>query len=173
MHWLGLEFQATYCQGWPTIKIYIDNDLYQDFEFLSDSAKIDVPLDLLPGSHELSIELYGKTNLNTKVENDIILQDQLVALKSMSIDNVILPDVVLYQGIYETKDNKHPKILTWGKNGKYNLQFESPIINWVLDLKLQALENQNWEWSSFNQTKRQLLINDLDTLEKLLVDASK
>ncbi len=174
MNWVSFEFDATYCNAWPKIKFFIDNDLYQDYEFSNDKAVVTLPFDLLPGKHQLWVELYDKTENNTILEHNTVVQDQLVILKKIAIDNVKVPDLVLYRGTYYTNNQKiYPQTVTWGENGKWVLEFETPIINWILDLKLETFtNNKNYMWSSKNLKSSQLFIEELDKLEKLLSDVA-
>ena len=175
MNHLGFHFSATECNGWPKLKFFIDDDLYHDFEFTSESALVELPLDLLPGEHQICIELYEKNHSNTVVSDDTIIKDQLVTLESITVDNVLLPDFVKYQGVYCTGNVNHPQVLTWGQNGTWNLHFEDPIISWVLDLKGQTMADRvndlDWATSTFHPKKLQAVRDDLNILEKILLDA--
>jgi hypothetical protein len=172
MNWLGLRFTATECNGWPSLRFLIDDDLYQDFTFHSSEHQIRLPLDLLDGSHILSIEFYGKTYSNTLVENDVIIKDQLTTLESIMIDDVILPDFVKYSGVYCIGDISIPQALTWGQNGVWELKFDVPIIDWVLDLKFQNFyefsSTDRWATATYHPEKIRLLREGLTELENLL-----
>lgn len=174
MNHLEFHFSATECHGWPKLKFFIDDDLYHDYEFSSASGTVLIPLDLLPGPHQIKIEFYGKTERNTvQIDNEIV-KDQLATLDSITVDNVTIPDFVKYQGLYQVGDVKRPQILTWGQNGFWILQIEYPIIDWILDLKLQTTlshsDNKQWAMSVLHPKKIQSLRDNLQVLEKLLSD---
>lgn len=132
MNSLTLTFNTTFCNGWPRLKFYIDNDLYQEFVADSKSSIINIPIDLLDGSHELVVELWGKTQLNTSVKDGIIVNDQLVTLDSIQVDGVQLPDYFKYSGTFYHGLTPQCPCVTWGQNGKWRWNFTTPIITWVL-----------------------------------------
>jgi len=140
MDYIKLELSATECNGWPKCNFYIDSDLIEDYEFSSSAAEITLPLELLDGDHVLTVELYGKTTKNTKVENNKIIQDQLVTLENIIVNNIKLPDFCKYLGVYSYSDQIIPQGLTWGVNGQWNWEFKMPIIAWILDRKIADQE---------------------------------
>jgi hypothetical protein len=167
MNLMEFNFSATECNGWPKLKFYIDDDLYEDYKFCSDEAKIFLPIELLNGKHLLQIELYGKTQNNTVVDkNNTIIKDQLVILNSIKLDNVQLPEMFLYLGRFTGNPN-FPQ-LTWGVNGFWNWTFETPIIDWAIFVRNNASENINSDLtvtSSFSNEKNTKLLNLLDIME--------
>ena len=174
MNQLVLHFSCTECNGWPKLKFFIDDDLYHDYEFNSTIASVEIPLDLLPGLHQITIELYGKTHHNTSLRGNKIVKDQLVTLEAITVDNVTVPDFVKYRGVYQIDAVKRPQILTWGENGTWMLQFEYPIIDWILNLKMQTTldytDDDQWAMSMFHPKKIQSLRDNLKVLEKILSD---
>jgi hypothetical protein len=168
---LGFKFSATYCNGWPKLRFLVDDDIYHDFEFVGDSAFIELPIDLLDGSHIIDIEYYGKTYDNTVVINDKIIQDQLATLDSIHIDQIKVPDFIKYQGVYTVNETSTPSALTWGQNGVWSLSFEWPIIDWVLEKKLRAFfSDEQWATAVYHPTKTKLLLDNLNRLENILAN---
>lgn len=171
---LVLEFTATCYNGWPKLKFYIDDDLYEDFTFTESKATVKLPLSLVDGEHELVVELYNKTTSNTLVDdNGNIIQDQLVTLDNLYFDNVQLPNFVKYSGIYYFNDQKIPQGLTWGVNGNWKLNFATPLVGWVLEKK-DEFDNARpaglltpLEYSSLKKKK---LMFYLKQIEKILID---
>jgi hypothetical protein len=141
MNSLKLDFEATECNGWPKLRFFIDNDLYQDFEFTKKFDTIELPLDMLDGIHALEIELYGKTYKNTILDNNKIIDDQSVTLKNIWIDNVQILDFVKYKGIYHVKNEMLPQTLTWKQNGSWKLHFEYPINKWIQETQPSIYSN--------------------------------
>jgi len=138
MQFLKLHFLATECNGWPKLRFFIDLDQIEDIFFDSDTSMVSIPLDLLDGSHTLSIELYDKKPNNTIVDQkNNILQDQIVELVDMYVDNIKLPDYFKYFGVYYYHDIPHPQSLVWGINGVWKWEFNSPIWTWLLDKKIE------------------------------------
>lgn len=172
MNLLGFQFNATECNGWPKLKFFIDDDLYHDYEFSASSGIVELPLDLLSGPHEIKIEFYGKTQHNTILADNEIVEDQLVTLELITVDHVTIPDFIKYLGVYQVDDVKRSQILTWGQNGFWTLQIEYPIIDWILNLKMQTIpsytDNKQWTTSVFHPKKIQSLRDNLTVLEKLL-----
>lgn len=169
MNHLKFEFSATECNGWPNLQFFIDDDLYQDYEFLGPTAEVTLPIDLLDGEHLLEIELYGKTFENTKVENDQIIADQLVTLDCMYIDDIQLPDMFKYSGRYEHCPDQIS--LTWGINGKWSFEFATPIVPWAVTCKLNE-ENKYNDYSvitsAHSYEKNNKLLEILDHIEQEL-----
>jgi hypothetical protein len=171
MNQLSFSFTATHCVSWPKLKFYIDDDLYHDFIFTDGAAQIDLPLDLLPGSHEIKIELYDKTYLNTVVQDEVIVQDQLVTLENIWVDGVQLPDFFKYSGKYLTNDLDSIDGLTWGINGHWCWEFEFPIIEWILEEKLVRVDSEFGKRSEvFNQKKRDATLAALEKFRQQLND---
>lgn len=170
MNILTLGFSASFCNGWPKIKIYLDEDLYHDYEFIGDNEAVDIPLDLLDGLHTLKIELYNKSNRNTKVVDSIIVQDQLVTLENIKVDGVTVPQQFLYEGRY-TYNNVEPyQGLTWGINGHWSWDFQTPIINWIIKQKNlnQGVSTDSIISQNYSEEKHQTILEQLDILETKL-----
>jgi hypothetical protein len=172
MNTLSLIFTASFCNGWPKIKVYLDEDLYQDYEFIKYAEIVDIPLDLLDGNHVLKIELYNKTNQNTKIEDGVITQDQLVTLENIKVDGVTIPKELLYKGRYVFNDVEPQQGLTWGINGYWSWNFQTPIIDWIIiqknlneDTQFDSLISQN-----YSEEKHQAILQQLNMLEIKLND---
>ena len=169
MNLLEFNFTASNCNGWPKLKFYIDDDLYQDYEFLDSSATVQLPLEVLDGKHCVSIELYGKTINNTLVQDNVIVMDQLVTLENIKVDNVQLPTYFLYQGRVDNQPDS-PQ-LTWGINGSWRWYFYAPIIDWIIFVKnnnAQTADLNLTVTSSFSNEKNSKLLELLDQIENEL-----
>lgn len=139
-----LKFKATECNGWPKIKILIDLDIIEFYDFTSEFAEVIVPIDLYEGKHSLIVELYGKTSVNTIVDSQgNIIGDQKVELIDMLVDGITLSDFYKWQGVYKFNDQEHPQFLVWGRNGTWQWDFKFPLITWLLDLKIENNEKYN------------------------------
>ena len=144
MNNLKITFSASECNGWPKLRVLIDNDLYEDHLFSSTNESITVPIELLDGRHVLELEIYGKTSVNTKVDREgNIIQDQLIELVDMFIDDVKLPEYFKYIGIYKFNNQTYPQALVWGCNGSWIWEFSTPIITWAIDKKTDNAEKYN------------------------------
>lgn len=171
MNKIELIFKATKCNGWPKLKFYIDLDLIEDYTFTSDEAKIEIPIDLIEGKHTLSVEFYGKTLHQTKVDSDNnIIQDQTVELIDIYVDNILLPNFYKWLGVYEFDDQVHPQALLWGCNGVWKWDMEIPLISWLLEKKIEHNEKYNKPDISYREScmiaeqKIQKLENELKNI---------
>ena len=132
---LTLQLQASECNGWPKIRILIDNDILQEYEFDQETATIDVPLDLIDGDHVLEIERYDKTDNNIVFVDGQILKDQSVTLVDMFFDGVKLPDLFKYDGKFCYNNLELPSVLVWGPNGVWTWKFTTPLLENLIDRK--------------------------------------
>ncbi len=130
---MTLEFTASHCEGWPKIRILIDNDIMHEHEFDQETAKIDIPIDLLDGDHLLEIERYGKTNLNIVFIDGKILQDQSVTLVDMFVDGIKLPEMFKYNSKFCYDNLELPSVLVWGPNGIWAWRFRTPLLQNLID----------------------------------------
>lgn len=144
MNLLTLKLKATECNGWPKLRVLLDLDIIETYEFISEHAEIIIPIDLYNGSHSLIIEIFGKTSKNTIVDSQgHIVNDQLIELTDMIVDDIILPDIYKYQGVYKFNGKEFPQALSWGCNGIWQWDFEIPLITWLLDVKINNDEKFN------------------------------
>ena len=132
---LILHLQATECNGWPKIRILIDNDIIQEYEFDQATATVKIPMDLLDGDHVLQIERYGKTDGNVVFVNGEILQDQMVTLIDMYVDDVKLPEMFKYDSKFCYNNSELPSVLVWGPNGVWTWKFTTPLLENLIDRK--------------------------------------
>jgi len=137
---LKLTFLATEYNGWPKIRICIDNDILQEYDFDQNTGTVDLELDLLDGEHTLEIERYGKTNNNINYIDGQVLADQTVELVDIFVDNVKLPEIYKLQGSFHYDNQILQSTLLWGPNGKYIWRFQTPIIKWLIDKKNSTQE---------------------------------
>lgn len=172
---LYFNFQATEYKGWPRILVYIDDDLYEDHTFDSEIYIMELPADYLDGDHTITVEIVDKTSEHTLVENGVIVADRLVTLDSIYYDGVCLPSFVKYAGRYfiNNQPDYLSPCLTWGLNGRWILEFQAPIIDWVLDRRLDLDQTDFHEnpisASMFNREKNRQVLAKLAEIEKLLM----
>jgi hypothetical protein len=124
MHSLKLTFKAVESNGWPKLLFLINDDLIEDYHFNNELGEVIIPIDLLDGNHILSIELYDKTG------------SQYVELLDMYVDNILLPNMYKWLGIYKFNDQEYPQALRWECNGSWNFNFQTPLVTWMLDVKI-------------------------------------
>lgn len=158
---LTLQLAATECHGWPRIRIVIDNDIIQEYDFDQPTVNLDIPLDLLPGDHVLEIERYGKTDHNIVFVDGKILQDQTVTLIDMYVDGVKLPEMFKYDSKFCYNDSELPSVLVWGPNGVWSWKFTTPLLENLIDRKNAGV------------TSPSLVIPNRDNVDELLDQIEK
>jgi hypothetical protein len=171
---IKLEFAVSECNGWPTLQFLIDDDLYHDYQFSQEHEVVELPIDLLNGTHQLDINIYGKTPKNTIVDTDgNILKDQLVELLDIYVNDIKLPHYFKFDSVYKFNDQEYKQALVFGCNGNWLWNFETPILNWVLDYKnnhqaqYNIISNEDLVVSHvFNQAKIDKTIEILEILEQ-------
>ena len=163
MNKLGFEFKASECNGWPKIRISIDDDIYEEHKFSSSHECVTILIELLDGEHSLTVEVYGKADNGTIVKDQEIIQDQLVTLENMYVDNVRLPDNFKYAGSY----GDQPSCLTWGENNKkWQWKFETPVVSWILQVKHKLSEEKfGNHYDLWSEEKKQKYLELLDKFE--------
>lgn len=172
MNHIKFTFKLTECNGWPKIRVLVDNDLYEDRQFTSEFDNITVPIEVLDGDHNLSIELYGKIINNTIVDKQgNILKDQLVELLDIYVDDIKLPEWFTYLGTYVANNTTYPQAKVWGGNGVWNWSFSTPLIIWILDKKVEDEERHNPPAKS-ELIKWKELVEKYKEFERLLGDTN-
>jgi hypothetical protein len=134
----------------PEIKITLANYVLFSGALKQDRV-FNFEQDLLPGEHMLSIEFYGKTDLDTDVINN---RDTAVIVNSI-VFNDIVSEKFVWQGQYrpeypaawfqqQVEMGKQPDTelqyhtyLGW--NGIWSLRFSTPIFTWI-----HQVENLGW-----------------------------
>jgi hypothetical protein len=138
---LSLQFQATECNGWPKIRILIDNDVIEEYQFDQATALIDIPIDLVDGDHVLAIERYDKTNHNIVFTDGKILQDQSVTLLDMYVDGIKLPEMFKYDSKFCYNDLELISVLAWGPNGVWTWRFSTPLLQNLIDRRNAGVDS--------------------------------
>ena len=147
-----LELYATMWNKPPIADIKINEKSYFKEEIASTKDKptiIEFEHELEEGkSYNLIIHRLGKNKTQTIVENEKIVKDQLLQIKSIEIDEIDLGSLI-YEGVYKPTypepwasqqakaGNKLPETLKnvtqMGHNGTWTLSFTSPFYMWLLE----------------------------------------
>jgi len=146
-----LELYSTYWNTKPIVEVLINNESKVKLEI--DGSK-ETP-NIIKFSHicesqhryNLSILRSNKSDTQTVIENNTTVKDQILHIKSISIDHIDL-DTLLYKGIYKPRypqqwfqeqiDNNIvvpetiPKCLDLGHNGTWSFKFSAPFYDWWL-----------------------------------------
>ena len=147
-----LELYATMWDKPPVADIKINEKSYFKEEIASTKDKptiIEFEHELEEGkSYNLIMHRSGKNKTQTIVENEKIVKDQLLQIKSIEIDEIDLGSLI-YEGVYKPNypepwasqqaeaGNKLPETLKnvtqMGHNGTWTLTFTSPFYMWLLE----------------------------------------
>ena len=147
-----LELYATMWDKPPIADIKINEKSYFKEEIASTKDKptiIEFEHELEEGkSYNLIIHRLGKNKTQTIVENEKIVKDQLLQIKSIEIDEIDLGSLI-YEGVYKPAypepwatqqikaGNKLPETLKnvtkIGHNGTWTFTFSSPFYIWLLE----------------------------------------
>ncbi len=137
---LDIELDVERRLGDPKIKIIID-----DYLTLADGPAQNLysfNVNISDESHDLKIIHYGKTVHDHVIDNNKIVIDKHVEIKSISMDDVKL-EKELWSGkffpVYLHKSDNEPYFicpnLYLGHNGTWQLEFATPSTNWLINLR--------------------------------------
>jgi len=147
---LKISFISRQCNGWPTVNIFIDDDLYEEAHLNKESFEIEIPIQLEDRLHKLEIEHFGKTNKNTKIDsNGNIIQDLSFEIEKIEIQNLTVPEYMMRTNIFVpnwidlTEPTNFPKVLKQsnrvGPNGIWSLQFKTPFEDHLINRNLDKM----------------------------------
>ena len=147
-----LELYATMWNKPPIADITIDGKSYFKEEITNTNDKpaiIEFEQELEEGkSYNLIIDRLGKDKTQTIIEDEKIVKDQLLHIKSIEIDEIDVASLV-YDGVYKPDypepwasqqaeaGNKPPEIIKnsidLGHNGTWTFSFGTPFYMWLLE----------------------------------------
>jgi len=130
----NLQFSITvkpigYDDSWPEFYLKIDNQL-QDSGKLWEQRTYNFDADLEDGTHNIVVGFTNKTDADTQVVDDNIVNDKAVVVEKISIEGYEFEDF-LYRGVYYPTDRWHSNsnYLSW--NGEWSLEITTPIFTWL------------------------------------------
>jgi len=146
---IQLSFFVERRLGDPLIKITIDDYMLVYDGVAQESLEFNVPLD--DGNHELKITHHGKT-----VHDHVLNLDSSIAIdKHVEIVGIHLDDTSLTNELWLGKffpvymhkaDNEPYSIcpnLYLGHNGTWVLEFATPALKWLIDIRRQGPQLDN------------------------------
>jgi hypothetical protein len=145
--------RAVAYNGYPKIQIFLDEEELPAVEINSDIFDFALTIDKDRKKRTIKIERYGKTFGNTQVdEQGKIIQDQILEIIDIKIDNISIPKFLIYQNTrFEFDKQSHVGSCYFGPNGVWTFDFETPLIEYILDQKIihEAKFNQDYllPWS--------------------------
>lgn len=116
------------------------NDRVLNFDISGQPNKnIQKRLNLHNGSHELKIQITGKDDQNTKLDNQAkIVQDSFIEITDLQFNNVSVLHMLKNEtnfGVFNATNNEIiTKTSIFGYNGTLTIPFKVPIYNWLLEL---------------------------------------
>jgi hypothetical protein len=96
-------------------------------------------------TNTLRIYFVNKTDLDTEVDNDQIINDMSFELDEIVIDNVKFGDL-LWIGKYHSEHHVFDGCLFFGPKGYYEISFQSPVLKWQLKTQHESKgSDPTWE----------------------------
>lgn len=152
MH-IRLEFKVERRLGDPMMRIMVDDTTSSFDGPCVSEIEFDVPLTV--GDHELRITHYGKTNQDHVFDNHgNVIIDKHFEISKIYFDNVELIEE-LWDGVFYPVYNEdyiqdlqsQGKTISYsikpnlylGHNGTWQLQFQYPVIDWLIDQRQYRL----------------------------------
>lgn len=149
---LKVVVKSTECNGWPNLNFYFENQLVEKVKGCSELHSFEVDLQPAESHTFIKLERYGKTDNNCIFKNEQIIKDQTIEIVRVSVDDIKLPDHLIYQNCYIEFDGfRHDGSRFLGPNGVWVLNFKTPIITFFLDQKIEHEAKYNddykYPWS--------------------------
>ena len=170
---LEFVFRANPYLGYPRIKTFLDGVELPKLTIDTDHIVISVAVSDQPQKRLFELERYGKTPKHTALDsNGKIIADQYLELIDIKVDSISIPEFLIYTNTKFVGHNlEQTGCRVIGHNGIWSFEFETPIIQYVLDQKIinqaQSSDNYQYSWSfqlgpnSVNQ-----MLEEIDTVTK-------
>ncbi len=116
------------------------NDRVLNFDISGEPNKnIEKKLNLDNELHELKIQITGKNDQNTSIDQQgKIIQDSFIEITDLQFDNISVLNMLKNEtnfGVFVSNDqNILTKTANFGYNGTLTIPFKVPIYNWLLGL---------------------------------------
>ncbi len=147
---LKINFISKNCHGWPTVNIFIDDDLYEEAHLNKENFEIEIPIQLEDRQHKLEIEHFGKRNKNTEIDaKGNIIRDMSFEIEKIEIQSLTVPEYMMRTNIFVpnwidlTEPTNFPKFLKQSKrvgpNGIWSLQFKTPFEDYLINRNLDKM----------------------------------
>ena len=146
---------SLYAQYWdkpPVVEIFLNDESFFKGEITNneqDPYIVEFKKELQDEQdYKFTIKNIGKDDTQTVVENNEIIKDQLIFIKSIEIDNIDIGGII-YEGKYypeypepwateqrskgQTLPEFHTNVTSMGHNGRWELDFKTPFYMWLLE----------------------------------------
>ena len=94
---LEIYLSNTKVQRYPSIKIFVDDDLMEELQLERKQQCVKIPLSQADGKHTLTIEHFGKTNKDIVVKDNKIMQDTTFTVEKIVLDGIPLNEDILLE----------------------------------------------------------------------------
>ena len=137
-----ISLTGTFWDRRPQFSVWLDNHVVIQSEIASSAEQIvSFERRVDEGQHELKIRLENKTNADTNIRNDEVVDDMLLNIDDITIDDISLGNLLWSaeyipdeKQIYQGKEIDHlDGCVNLGWNGTYVLKFSSPFYIWLLE----------------------------------------
>jgi hypothetical protein len=137
-----ISLTGTFWDRRPQFSVWLDDHVVIQSELASSAEQIvSFERRVDEGQHELKIRLENKTNADTNIRNDEVVDDMLLNIDDITIDDISLGNLLWSaeyipdeKQIYQGKEIDHlDGCVNLGWNGTYVLKFTSPFYIWLLE----------------------------------------
>jgi hypothetical protein len=137
-----ISLTGTFWDRRPQFSVWLDDHVVIQSELASSAEQIvSFERRVDEGQHELKIRLENKTNADTNIRNDEVVDDMLLNIDDITIDDISLGNLLWSaeyipdeKQIYQGKEIDHlDGCVNLGWNGTYVLKFSSPFYIWLLE----------------------------------------
>jgi len=136
-----ISLSGTVWKKLPAFSIWFDEQLMISGEADSSTKTFTFEREVSEGDHVLKIRLDNKTDDDTLLENNNIINDMLLNIDDITIDDISLGNLLwsaeyildtpcMYKG---EMINHLDSCINLGWNGAYTLKFTSPFYIWLLE----------------------------------------
>lgn len=142
---LALKFKNIQdCNGLPLIRIHINDAVVFENPVC---PLITVQCHPVSNQIKLRIEHYGKDPVaDTVVDNGVIVQDRSCELDSIEVDDYDLQELKWHSAYHCEDGTVLDKCLFFGKPGTWRIEFELPVLKWILKTRHEINHNDpGWQ----------------------------
>jgi len=170
----------------PLYNIFLNNNKYEPVDNNVHSVvELDIDNEKLLENNILVIEHYGKTDLDTRLDGNTIVEDLAIELEKIIINDIEFDQLMLYlnpfypvysQGFYKYAEENNLtiddrlKTLYFGFNGKYYFQFKKEYRSDYYEKLLKLEENISKENNSDIIADEPINHNSFEILKKEVFD---
>jgi len=135
---LIIRLSATPCGGWPRIRTRLDGVQISHVDMQGANDTVVIDFDTQPAEHVIEIERWGKNSRNTKTQDGVVIEDQVLEIQQVYLDGVLVPDYIVRNlSEFRYHDKVDAGSLYFGPNGVWCMTVRTPLLTYFLDQKIQ------------------------------------